>query len=78
MCLAIPGELMSTFESDGLLMGKVSFAGLKKNVCLTYVPEAVPGDFVLVHAGFAISKIDADEAARVLSILTSEELAELS
>lgn len=78
MCLAIPGELIAVFEADGLSMGKVSFAGLKKSICLTYVPEAMPGDFVLVHAGFAISKIDKEEALKAMKLLTDEELAELS
>lgn len=74
MCLAIPGQLQERFESQGLPMGRVSFAGLRREVCLVYVPEAKPGDYVVVHVGFAISCIDAAEAARMLQLL--DELGE--
>jgi hydrogenase expression/formation protein HypC len=72
MCLGIPGEILEVSEDKGLRVGKVRFAGITREVCLEYVPEAVKGDFVVVHVGFAISRIDAEEAARTYRIL--EEL----
>ncbi len=74
MCLAIPGEVVATFERDGLSFGKVQFGGIRREVCLEYVREAQLGDFVLVHVGFAIARIDRDEAARTWALL--EELGE--
>jgi len=75
MCLAIPGLLKERFDSAGLPMGRVAFAGLSKEVCLVYVPEAEIGDYVVVHVGFAISRIDAAEAQRTLQLL--DELGEM-
>jgi hydrogenase expression/formation protein HypC len=75
MCLAIPGQLIETFDCDGIRSGKVSFAGVLKQVCLEYTPEARPGDYVLVHVGFALSTVDAEEAARTYKLL--EELGQL-
>jgi hydrogenase expression/formation protein HypC len=65
MCLGIPGEVLELFEQDALRMGRVRFGAATRDVCLAYHPEAVVGDFVLVHVGFAIAVIDRDEAARV-------------
>lgn len=64
MCLAIPGKLLQVRPQDGLPMGKVQFGGISKDVCLAYVPEARVGDYVLVHAGFAIGVVDPAEAER--------------
>jgi hydrogenase expression/formation protein HypC len=72
MCLGIPGEIVEVRDEQGLRVGKVRFAGITRDVCLDYVPEATPGDYVLVHVGFAISMIDPEEAARAYRIL--EEL----
>jgi hydrogenase expression/formation protein HypC len=72
MCLAIPGKVMEFHQTDGLRMSKVDFGGIAREACLVYLPEAEVGDYVLVHAGFAISKVDAEEAARTLQLL--EEL----
>lgn len=72
MCLGIPGEVVDVREEHGLRMGRVRFAGITREVCLSCVPEAGPGDYVLVHVGFAIATIDAEEAARTYRIL--EEL----
>ncbi len=69
MCLGIPGEILEINEDQGLRVGKVRFAGITREVCLEYVPEAVKGDFVVVHVGFAIATIDAQEAARTYRIL---------
>lgn len=76
MCLGVPGEVKSIVEGD-LRMGRVAFGGVVKEVCLAYVPEAQVGDFVVVHAGFAISRIDRDAAERVFSYLDALEATEL-
>jgi hydrogenase expression/formation protein HypC len=76
MCLAIPGKVIETFESDGMNMAKVNFGGVVKQVCMEYAPDAAPGDYVLVHVGFAISKIDPEEAERTYKLL--EELGGLT
>lgn len=76
MCLAIPGKVIETLESDGIKMAKVSFSGMVKQICLEYTADAVPGDYVLVHVGFALSKIDQEEAERTYRLL--EELGQLN
>jgi hydrogenase expression/formation protein HypC len=68
MCLGIPGEIRSITEGP-LRTGQVAFGGVLKEVCLAYVPEADVGDFVIVHAGFAISRVDPEHAERVFSYL---------
>jgi hydrogenase expression/formation protein HypC len=79
MCLAIPGQILSVSEANPLMrMGKVSFGGIVKEINLAYVPEAVIGDYVIVHVGFAISTLDAEEAHRVFDYLQEmDELGEL-
>ena len=70
MCLAIPGEVLSIEGDDPLTReGRIAFAGIVKRANLAYVPEAKPGDYVLVHAGFAIAVIDAEQARRTLAYL---------
>ena len=70
MCLAVPGEVLSIDEIDPLVRsGNVAFAGVTKRISLTFVPEAAIGDFVIVHAGFAIATLDYQEAARTLAML---------
>ena len=69
MCLAIPGKLISRSEIAGVSSGQVEFAGIKRDVCLDFVPEAKIGDYVLVHVGFAISRLDEEEAQRTYEIL---------
>ncbi len=80
MCLAIPGKILSVTDGDPLMrMGKVSFGGIVKEVNLAYVPEASVGDYVVVHVGFAISKLDESEAQQVFQYLEKmDELVELS
>jgi hydrogenase expression/formation protein HypC len=68
MCLGIPGEVLSV-EEGALRTGRVAFGGIVKEVCLAYVPEAQPGDYVVVHAGFAISRLDREAAERVFAYL---------
>ncbi len=69
MCLGIPGRITTIFEEDGLRMGKVDFGGVLRRVCLAYVPDAQEGDYTIVHAGFAISRLDEAEARRTLALL---------
>jgi hydrogenase expression/formation protein HypC len=70
MCLAVPGKIVSISGHDPLLRsGKVNFGGITKDVNLGYVPEAAIGDYVIVHVGFAISRLDEDEAERVFAYL---------
>ena len=61
------------FDDDGLRMGKVAFGGVGKSVCLEHVPEAGVGDYVLVHVGFALARIDEDEARRIFEFLATIE-----
>jgi hydrogenase expression/formation protein HypC len=70
MCLAIPGKIIS-IESDDPVMrtGRVNFSGVVREVNLAYVPEAVIGDYVIVHAGFALNKVDETEAQEILDQL---------
>ena len=79
MCLAIPGKLIETStDANGVRMGKANFGGIVKQVCLEYTPEVEKGDYVLVHVGFALSKVDEAEAARTYQALERmEQLTEL-
>ncbi len=79
MCLAIPGKIESISSDDPLLRtGKVNFGGIVKDVNLAYVPEANVGDYVVVHVGFALSKVDEAEAHQVFDYLRQmQELEEL-
>ena len=70
MCLAIPGKITKITEDHPILRrGKVSFGGVIKNVNLAFVPEAQVGDYVIVHAGFALSRLDEEEAGRIFETL---------
>jgi hydrogenase expression/formation protein HypC len=69
MCLGIPGEVVAKTTTNGLAMGTVDFGGIRKEVCLAYVPEIALGEYVIVHVGFAISRIDQAEAHRTLAVL---------
>lgn len=71
MCLGIPGKVVKTFREHDVLMGKVDFGGVSKHVCLDHVPDVRIGQYVLVHVGFALCRIDEDEAARVFEFLQS-------
>lgn len=68
MCLAIPGKLIEIFEQNGLRMGKIDYAGSVNTACIEYTPEATVGQYVIVHAGFAISVIDEDEARETFDL----------
>jgi hydrogenase expression/formation protein HypC len=69
VCLGIPGEIVDVRQDEGLRVGKVRFAGITRDVCLDYVPDASVGEYVLVHVGFAISRIDRNEAERAYRVL---------
>ena len=77
MCLGVPGRIVSADDDEGLRMGTVDFGGVARRICLAYVPEAELGDYVVVHAGFAISRVDAAEAAATLAALRALGDAEL-
>jgi len=69
MCLAVPGKVVEITGEGDLRMGKVDFAGVQRQACLAYVPEVRLGDYVLVHVGFAISRIDEQAAQETLQAL---------
>jgi hydrogenase expression/formation protein HypC len=69
MCLGIPGRITEIRDEAGLAMGKVDFGGVRKDACLSYLPDVKLGDYVIVHVGFAISKVDEAEARKTLEIL---------
>lgn len=75
MCLAIPGRIVEIYEEKGLRMGKLDFGGTVKRACLQYLPEVQIGDYALVHVGFALSKVDEEEAAKTYQLL--EEMGEV-
>ena len=69
MCLAVPGKVLSTAGADLDRTGRVSFGGVVREVSLAYVPEAVAGDYVIVHVGFALARVDEEEAKRIFQLL---------
>ena len=69
MCLAVPGKIIEAEERDGDRIAKVKFGGIAREVFLNFVPEAQVGDYVLVHVGFAISRVSPEEAARTYELL---------
>jgi hydrogenase expression/formation protein HypC len=70
MCLGVPGKVIRIETGElGVPVGKVSFGGIAKDVCFAYVPEAEVGDYVIVHAGFALNRLDEEEAQEVFDLL---------
>jgi hydrogenase expression/formation protein HypC len=69
MCLAIPGKVVSIDEANGLRSGRIQFGGIIRQASLDFVPEAQVGDYVMVHVGYAISRVDAAEAERTYQLL---------
>ena len=70
MCLGIPGRVIEVHDDEGLAMGLVDFGGVRREVCLAYVADRVkPGDYAIVHVGFAISLVDEAEARRTFEAL---------
>ncbi len=76
MCLAVPGKILSTENADGRRTARVQFGGIVRQAYLDFCPDAGVGDFVMVHVGFAISKVDAEEAGRTYELLQSLGLLE--
>jgi hydrogenase expression/formation protein HypC len=84
MCLGVPGKIVEIYESNGLMMGKIDFGGVAREACLAYIPEAQPGDYAIIHVGFALHLISEEEARETLELLNQiaemggeEPLAEL-
>lgn len=80
MCLGIPGKVVEVFEAYGAKMGRVDFEGIRKDVCLAYLPDIAVGDYTIVHVGFAITKLDEKSALETLQMfkdlgILEEELA---
>ncbi len=69
MCLAVPGKILDAELQSGSRLGRVQFGGITRQVNLDFVPEAEVGDYVVVHVGFAISRVDAEEAQRTYQLL---------
>ena len=70
MCLAVPGKILKIYQKDSTKMGVVDFSGVELDVCLEAVPEAVVGNYVIVHAGFAISTLTDEEAQETLDLFS--------
>jgi hydrogenase expression/formation protein HypC len=69
MCLGVPGKILEIYTADTLRMGQIDFGGVKREACLEYVPDAEIGEYVVVHVGFAISKLSEEEALETLKML---------
>ena len=69
MCLAVPGKIDEIYQKDGLKMAQVDFGGVRREVCLDYVPEAMVGDYCIIHVGFALSLLSETEAKETLALL---------
>jgi hydrogenase expression/formation protein HypC len=75
VCLGIPGKVVEIYEQEGLKMGKVDFgSGVLREACLEYIPEVELGDYTIIHVGFAISKIDEEEAHKTLQLLAELDM----
>ena len=76
MCLGIPGQIIEIHDDHGVAMGTVDFGGVRRSVCLAYVAHDIaPGDYAIVHVGFAISKVSEEDARRTYALL--EEMSQL-
>jgi hydrogenase expression/formation protein HypC len=69
MCLGVPGKIVEIYEVGGLKMGKVDFGGVYREACLEYVPDAQVGEYTVIHVGFAINRLDEEEAKESLALL---------
>lgn len=81
MCLAVPGKIVETREDRGTMMAIVDFDGIRKEICLAYLPQAEVGQYAIVHVGFAISLVDEESALETLAMfrdlgILEEELGE--
>jgi hydrogenase expression/formation protein HypC len=71
MCLGVPGRVDERWEADGLPMGTVDFGGVRKEVCLAYVPDVQVGEWTIVHVGFALTRLDEASAQETLALMRS-------
>jgi len=79
MCLAIPGKIVELEEEGCMRMGRIDYGGITRQACLEYIPDPQIGEYVMVHVGFAISKVDAEEAARTYQYLAEmDQLEEIA
>ncbi len=69
MCLGVPGKVIETYREHDVFMGKIDFGGISRRVCLEHVPDVNTNDYVIVHVGFALQKLDETEARRVFQFL---------
>lgn len=69
MCLGVPGKIIEVYPSKGLLMAKVDFGGVIREACIETLPEAKPGDYTIIHAGFALNLLSEQEAQETLDLL---------
>ena len=76
MCLGIPGKILTIYEENSTKMAKIDFGGVTREVCIEVIPEAKPGDWTIVHAGFALNLLSEEEARETLDIL--QEMSELA
>ena len=76
MCLGIPGRIQEIYDDHGTRMAKVDFGGVSREVCIEVIPEAKPGDWTIIHAGFALNLLSEEEAQETLDIL--QQMAELA
>ena len=76
MCLAIPGKVIAIDRTSRPTMGTVSFSGIRKDVCLEYVPDVKVGDYIIAHVGFAINRMDEEEANKTLELFNEIGLTE--
>ncbi len=76
MCLGIPGKIISIYDNHGTRMAKIDFGGVSREACIEVIPEAKPGDWTIVHAGFALNLLSEEEAQETLDIL--QEISDLN
>jgi hydrogenase expression/formation protein HypC len=76
MCLGIPGKIVSIYEDHGTKMAKIDFGGVNREACIEVIPEAKPGDWTIVHAGFALNLLSEADAQETLEIL--QEMSDLA
>lgn len=76
MCLGIPGKILTIYEDHGTKMAKIDFGGVSREACIEVIPEAKPGDWTIIHAGFALNLLSEEEANETLEIL--QEMSELA
>jgi hydrogenase expression/formation protein HypC len=78
MCLGIPGKILSIYDNHGTKMAKIDFGGVSREACIEVIPDAQPGDWTIVHAGFALNLLSEEEAQETLDILQQmSDLADL-